>query len=132
MPLCTLVIMTVLLVMLVIPTPKDKLGKAVAGADRVVIVAEHLAPMQIEMNGRDKVAELLECIDIEQEAAQYGNSESCRIEIYKGEEMLARISFVELERLRWADGKWEGDAMLTEQSRATLIGWLAQHGWKMP
>ncbi len=53
-------------------------------------------------------------------------------ELYSGDRLLAMIGYHPGERLRWADGKWPGDAELTAASRGFFISWLSQHGVEGP
>ncbi len=49
-------------------------------------------------------------------------------EFYFGEQLLAMIGYHHGESLRWAEGRWTGDGLLTKSSQAFLIAWLAEHG----
>lgn len=53
-------------------------------------------------------------------------------ELYHGEELRAALSFHHTERLRWFQGKWPGDGLLSAQSSLSIIEWLANHNVKSP
>jgi hypothetical protein len=54
------------------------------------------------------------------------------LEFYRGEALLAMIGVHHGRSLRWADGTWEGDVLLTEESADHLTQWLAENNVREP
>jgi hypothetical protein len=53
-------------------------------------------------------------------------------EFYQGEQLVAMIAFHHGRSVRWSDGVWPGDGMLTSTSSSYLIDWLAKYGYTRP
>jgi len=53
-------------------------------------------------------------------------------EFYQGDKRVAMVAFHHGRSIRWADGTWPGDGMLTEQSSTYLVQWLARHNYTGP
>lgn len=53
-------------------------------------------------------------------------------EFYRGDTLMVSLGFHHGLSLRWPDGKWEGDGLLSEASAKFLIKWLADHGVSGP
>lgn len=53
-------------------------------------------------------------------------------EFYHGDTKVAMIGFHHARSIRWADGVWPGDGMLTSLSAEHLVEWLAKHGYTKP
>jgi hypothetical protein len=53
-------------------------------------------------------------------------------EFYDDDKCIAMIGFHHGRSIRWADGTWPGDGMLTSQSAGHLVDWLASHGYSGP
>lgn len=53
-------------------------------------------------------------------------------EFYAGKQLLGAVGFHHSRSLRWADGKWAGDGLLTPRSAEALCVWLDHHGLKEP
>lgn len=53
-------------------------------------------------------------------------------EFYKGPHLLATLGFHHGKSLRWPNGKWPGDGLLTQESGDHLIHWLADKGVEGP
>ncbi len=53
-------------------------------------------------------------------------------EFYQGDKRVAMIAFHHGRSIRWADGTWPGDGMLTQDSAHFLADWLDEHGYSKP
>lgn len=53
-------------------------------------------------------------------------------EFYRNDKLVAMIAFHHGRSIRWADGTWPGDGMLTEQSSSYLVDWLAKQHFTGP
>ncbi|GEP41520.1 hypothetical protein [Brevifollis gellanilyticus] len=53
-------------------------------------------------------------------------------EFYQGDKLVAMIAFHHGRSVRWADGVWPGDGMLTQDSARFLADWLDKHGYSGP
>ena len=53
---------------------------------------------------------------------------SATVELYRGEVLAMTVGMHHGQSLRWADGPWPGDAILTEDAATTLADWLAERG----
>jgi hypothetical protein len=112
----------------------------VSGADRIEITPTDFlvgpkgdrTPYHIQ--GADKVRALLDAINID--AAESGFHCMCdgdfEIRIFKGQKILATLSYHHGVSLRWHNGKWEGDAQLTGSSREALALWFKKEGYTRP
>jgi hypothetical protein len=83
-----------------------------------------------EITNTDEIELIVKSISINEEKSAFhcmccGNP---TLEFYKGEKLLAMVGYHHGQSLRWADGLWPGDGMLTTQSMDFLISWLARHG----
>jgi hypothetical protein len=120
---------------------KWRLESACAEADRVVVDLNTWPDMSrarnnvptlpcFEVKGRDKVQELLKAITLEHDLPTV----QCRcfgevlFRVYHQDQPLASLSLHHERSLRWRDGKWVGDADLTEKSRAALSDWMQKNG----
>ncbi|MBN2684589.1 MAG: leucine-rich repeat domain-containing protein [Pontiellaceae bacterium] len=54
------------------------------------------------------------------------------LEFYTADQLCVSLSFHHGVSLRWKNGVWHGDGMLTDQSRDQLLSWLDQRGVKGP
>ena len=133
-PLCTLILMTVLMIVLAIPTPKDKLEKAIVGADKMII-SYAPGPGQISvrpaitLTGKDKIAEFLNCLafDSTSDLDSRAFHNACLVNLYKGDELVAEL-LCDFERMNWSGGEWDGCAILSEDSGKALRAWLEENG----
>lgn len=118
-----------------------RLRAACAGGNRVVIDTNpwpeqfrkpgRFPDMPVfELTGEDKVAGLLEAIDLRGsvpflECRCFGD---LLISVYKRDTLLARLSAKHAGSLRWRDGRWAGEQPLTARGRARLDAYLTSHG----
>ena len=49
------------------------------------------------------------------------------LEFYRGDVLVVSLGFHHGQSLRWPNGKWAGDALLTQDSAGFIIQWLADH-----
>lgn len=84
-----------------------------------------------EINGKEKVKEFLEIVEID--ALQSGFHCMCegdhRIRVFRGPELLLTLGHHHGTALRWHEGKWWGDARLTDDSQVALPAWFAKNGY---
>ncbi len=137
-PLSTLIIMTVLLVIFALPTPKSKLEKAIAGADRIVVVwyKVHGTPTKKDvftLTDKNQIARFLDCLEFDGTSNVESKVflDAYHFKIFKGEELLADL-LCDPTRMRWDGGEWEGCAVLAQGSREALLEWLKDNGWELP
>ncbi len=84
----------------------------------------------VEITNRQDIERFLEIADIDRWRSG-GVCLCCgnpTFEFYAGDRLLAMISFHHGKRLRWAEGRWNGDGQLTTRSRDSLLSWLSEHG----
>lgn len=80
------------------------------------------------------IAELAQHFTISEDASG-GHCMCCgnpTFEFYQGDKRVAMVAFHHGESIRWADGSWPGDGILTEQSSTYLAEWLAKHQYTGP
>jgi hypothetical protein len=83
-----------------------------------------------EVTKKSEIRAFVDGIGID-EAESGGGCMCCgepTFEFYRGKELLAMVGFHHGQALRWADGKWSGDAALTPKSAEFVCRWLAEHG----
>ncbi|MBN1490719.1 MAG: hypothetical protein JXA69_12440 [Phycisphaerae bacterium] len=116
---------------------KAQLEAACSGADRVIVTTNVLPHYlrtvedakrlpSVEVVGSDKAQSLLDCIMLKRTVPSrtcmcYGSMVFC---FCRGSEPLAAVSYHHGQSLRWRDGRWFGDADLTEVSQQALGAWL--------
>lgn len=115
----------------------DKLAKA----DRVVVRTGGVCHRQEskekpihESRDREVITELAAHFTVA-ESDSGGHCMCCgnpTFEFYDKDTRVAMIAFHHGRSIRWADGSWPGDGMLTDQSSAYLVEWLAKHGYAEP
>lgn len=83
---------------------------------------------------KSDIKQLIESIKIDE--ARSGFQCMCcgnpTIEFYKGKSLLVMLGYHHGQSLRWSDGKWKGDALLTQESAEHLAKWLSDNGIKEP
>ena len=88
----------------------------------------------LDLQDPEKVAIVTQGIQIAQSESGFhcmccGNP---TLEFYRGDTLIASLGFHHARSLRWPDGKWEGDGLLTEESSIFLIKWMADNGLSGP
>lgn len=119
----------------------EPLQRSLAGADRLRVRSGgtcHRYPAEektlFEVNGVEKVASLLGIIQLAEQQG-YGRCTCCgepSLEFYRGDELVATLGFHHGHSLRWSEGIWPGDAVMTNQSAMGLCEFLAKHGHEGP
>lgn len=128
---------------------KEPLMDAVADADRVVVLAGcqwgpgppelNRGPTGMVFNGnqtlldtRDRrvIRELLDLLEIDPERS--GSACMCQgqptLVFSRGGVWLADVRIAHDRGLKWYEGPWYGDAILTLQAQDKLVGWQKRHG----
>jgi len=54
------------------------------------------------------------------------------LEFYHDDTLILSVGFHHGRSLRWPEGRWEGGGLLTKESAAFLLKWLAEHGVEGP
>jgi len=117
------------------------LHKAVRGATRLRVRTGgtcHRNPEKektlLDLRETDEIAEVIANITIDPNE----NGFHCMccggptLEFYRGDELLAMLGYHHGLSLRWPNGNWAGDGLLTESARDFLISWLEEHGVSGP
>jgi hypothetical protein len=111
------------------------LKEAARPADRIVV--EPLEgwldplPKSVEIAGKERIRALLAKIEIDQEASEYmcGCHGDTLIHFYDGPKHLFSVSHHHGTALRWIDGPWKADGMMTHDSQKAFPKWFAQNGY---
>lgn len=88
----------------------------------------------LDVQDRETIAELIHGIQINSGASGFycmccGDP---TLEFYRGDTLVASVSIHHGRSLRWRNGDWNGDGLLTEESAEFLVDWLAGHGISDP
>jgi hypothetical protein len=83
-----------------------------------------------EVTDADQIADFVNGIEINDSESGFqcmccGNPS---FEFYRGDKLVLTLGFHHGRSLRWPDGDWPADGLLTERSAAFLIKWLDDHG----
>ena len=118
-----------------------ELASRLATADRMVARSGgvcHRRPEQekqiAEVRDAGEIAEVSRHFEV-LDSASGGHCMCCgdpSFEFYKDGKQIALIGFHHGRSIRWADGIWPGDGVLTSASGDYLVEWLAQHGYSGP
>jgi hypothetical protein len=54
------------------------------------------------------------------------------LDFYNGDKVIASLELIGARILRWREGKWEGDAVLSRESAEYLFNWLDERGFSGP
>jgi hypothetical protein len=54
------------------------------------------------------------------------------LEFYRADTLLLSLGFHHAQSMRWPDGKWKGDGLLTKGSADFLVKWFTAHGIRGP
>lgn len=113
----------------------DSLRTVLKGADRVVVSEVYPDPQSkstppCTITGEAKIATLVSKLDFDDAESGFccacaGDSE---ITFYRGKEKLAILSHHHGRRLRWHEGKWEGDSLFTAEAAKAWREWFNQQG----
>jgi len=104
-------------------------------ADRIVVepLEGWLTPLpeSIEISGRARIQELIATVTIDQEksddvCACHGDT---LIHFYADDKHLVTVSHHHGTHLRWLDGPWLGDGMLSSESQESFPKWFAKNGY---
>jgi len=114
---------------------KAPLLEASVGVDRLVIEplpwGDDKKKTSFEINGVEKIKQLLDVIAID--AGKSGHSCHCdgdhRLLFYKGDALVLTLNYLHGNSLRWRQGKWKGDARLTEQTQEAFPLWFKKNGY---
>jgi hypothetical protein len=68
-------------------------------------------------------------IDAEKSGSHCFCDGSYHLRFYKGDKLLLSLGWHHSVALRWHNGKWPGDAQLTEKSQAAIPAWFKRHGF---
>lgn len=106
---------------------KRALVDACGDADRVVISkVEQESGRRHEVRGTDAVSSLLNLIDINEESS--GTECKChgeiKLEFFRGETRVVVIALAHRKTVKWPDGDWNGDAVLTRESEPKVYEWI--------
>jgi hypothetical protein len=110
------------------------LKAAAADGDRIVVHDTGFSggkrKPDYELRGVDKVQELVGLISID--AANSGFHCMCDgnywIHVYKGKEEILILGYHHGRSLRWQDGTWNGDGLMTNASQEALPAWFKKNG----
>lgn len=119
---------------------RKALMNALQGADRLTIEpvqfgrakpAEKEKKPPFEINGAAKVKELLGSLHFDESAPAFhcmcaGDHE---LRFYRGKELLATVRHHHGISLRWLEGKWEGDSIMTDATQIALPQWFKTNGF---
>lgn len=88
----------------------------------------------LDLRDPKQIAELVQGIQIDSSGSGFhcmccGNP---TLEFYRDDVLMVSLGFHHGRSLRWADGKWAADALMTMDSADFLIEWLADHGIRGP
>ncbi|WP_395750709.1 hypothetical protein [Prosthecobacter sp.] len=118
-----------------------QLSAQLAKADRILVrtggVCHRRADNEkviVESRDAALIAELAQHFTISEDASG-GHCMCCgnpTFEFYQGDKQVAMVAFHHGQSIRWADGTWPGDGILTEQSSAYLVEWLAKNNFTAP
>lgn len=123
---------------------KKELQAAVAEADRLTVEpspgvklskgkdgTKPTRPIYFEINGKENVATLISLIEIDE--ARSGSHCKCygrkAFHFYRGDELLVRLGYAHFHSLKWINGNWEGDALLTTECQVALPMWFKEKGF---
>ncbi|HEV2947384.1 MAG TPA: hypothetical protein VGX70_08405, partial [Gemmataceae bacterium] len=114
---------------------KIHLAAASEGVDRLVVepllMSDDKKLSSFEIKGADKIKSLIELIEID--AAHSGYSCNCdgdhRFRFYKGDMLVLTLHYLHGNALRWPEGKWKGDALLTEATQEAMPLWFRKRGF---
>lgn len=105
-------------------------------SDRIEIVStsfSSVAPGQKlhSIQGKDRILEFLELVKIDEEDSGYHCmcDGDALLEFYHGDEKVADLSYHHGQGLRWNNGRWIGDASISEDRRSELLAWFTSQGY---
>jgi hypothetical protein len=112
---------------------KSPLEQAVAGADRLelVPVQSEVQEVLFKVEGESKIRELIALMEFDSwrslgRCMCLGDME---FRFYKGDKHLVSIAYAHGEHFKWRGGPWNGDAVLTAESRLALPRWFKDQGY---
>jgi len=109
--------------------PRSRLEEAVAGADRLVFQAGDTT--LLELNKPDEIAEFLALVEWRltrpEEYKEQEGPITHQVLFFRGDKEVARLDSVAKYALRWVNGSWPGDVVLTPGSRYKLNRWYLEH-----
>jgi hypothetical protein len=118
-----------------------QLSAQLAKADRILVRTGGVCHRRAEgekviVESRDAavIAELAQHFTISEDSSG-GHCMCCgnpTFEFYQGDKQVAMVAFHHGQSIRWADGTWPGDGILTEQSSTYLVEWLAKNNYTAP
>jgi len=118
-----------------------QLSEQLAKADRILVRTGGVCHRRddnekviVESRDAAVIAELAQHFTINEDASG-GYCMCCgnpTFEFYQGDKQVAMVAFHHGQSIRWADGTWPGDGILTEQSSTYLVQWLAKHQYTKP
>jgi hypothetical protein len=121
----------------VIVRRRDLLFAAIGGVDRIRVRSggtchrnQDAERTLAEVAGTKEVTALLDLVQFD-DSKEMGCCMCCgspTFELYAGATLVASLGFHHGVTLRWAGGRWPGDAHLTEASGDVLCAWLAERG----
>lgn len=88
----------------------------------------------VEIDDPNEIADVVAHILIKDDASR-GACGCCgnpTLEFYIKQKLTVSLSVHHKKSLRWLDGKWDGDGILTPESSAYLVGWLSKKGVEIP
>jgi len=85
-----------------------------------------------EISDKDAIAELVRHIEIKESGFQCMCCGDPTMEFYRGSELVASVGLHHGQSIRWPEGNWPGDGMLTWKSRIYLFSWMDAHGVTEP
>ena len=115
---------------------KTLLAKQISKANRIDILTttfrhKKSGELLFTIIGNDKVKELIDLIDIS--AKESGQECKCSGDAYlvfkNDKKELAKVSYHHGSRLRWHDGEWLNDAVLTKLSSEKIKVWFKDQGY---
>lgn len=112
---------------------KSQLMEALSGIDRLVIqpLDKPGQENEVVIKGAEKLKLLLDRIEIDDARSghQMLDEGDHLVRFYKGEKCVATISHLFGVAIRWIDGKWKGDGVLTEKAREDVPLWFKENGY---
>ena len=83
-----------------------------------------------EITRPEEIERFLDGIHIDEAGSNFycGCCGNPTFEFYTGDRLLATVGYHHGVSLRWADGSWPADGLLTTSSQVFTVSWLSQHG----
>ncbi|MHC4132064.1 MAG: linalool dehydratase/isomerase domain-containing protein [Planctomycetota bacterium] len=113
---------------------KTVLVEAIKDADKIEIKSSFFNQQDKlfhTIKGNDKIQEFINILDIDEPKSSFycACHGSARLVFSKENTILVTLSYHHNQSLRWYEGPWVGDALLTKKSKEQLPGWFESQGY---